>query len=546
MSEALLQEISILKSENALLKNQLENLNRILVTMRREKFGRKSEKVIDDGAVQGSLEDLLNHEGKSFFNEAEAIDSLGAKDKEEIEVRYKRKKKKKTPLTELPVDEVRVLDLTEEEKLCPTHGVPLRKVGEKDVIKLEVIPESRKVIKEVTPIYGPCGEFCGEDNKSSKSFDLLPQTAATPSLLANLMVSKYDFAMPFYRIERMWDRLGIEITRATMARWSVAVAELMRPLFNLMIEDAMMQGYLQCDETPVDVLKLNGKRFQSKSYIWVRYSPLVPIVIYEFHPTRSGEVPKAYLEDFSGYLQVDGYGGYNVASRFKDVVSVACWAHCRKGFFKSYKDEKSTLALTPLKLIRGLFKVDEEAAKLNLTFAQRKELRLEKSEPILKDIKTWLEQYNGQVVPSSYLGQAIDYALPRWEKLNVFLQDGRIELSTNLVENKVRPFALGRKNWLFFDTDNGAEAGCIHYSFIETAKSNGKNPEKYLEHVYKELPKCNTIEDLEKLLPYDRSILLKALEQQKNSLASVSVDQNLPPPLFNQSSALLNSSPPSG
>lgn len=516
MTNSLLQEISNLKSENTLLKTRVESLERILITMKREKFGRKSERVVDDGSQQTSLLSLLNDEEKNLFNEAEVIDSSSAKEKEEIEIHgYKRKQSKKTPLSELPVDEVRVIDLTENEKICSEHKKDLPKVGEKVVYKLEIIPQSRKVIKEVTPIYGPCSDFCGQEKKSQDSYDILPGTAATPSLLAHLLVSKYDFALPFYRIEKLWDRLGIDITRATMARWTIASAEQLRPLINLMNDDLMIQGYFQCDETHVNVLNLNGKRFTSKSYIWTRYSPVIPIVLYEFHPTRSGEVPKLYLDDFKGYIQVDGYGGYNVVDQFINAVRACCWQHVRKYFYKAYKDEKSSLAYEALKIIRRLFKVDQEALDLKLTYEQRKQLRDEKSRPIIDELKAWLDKYKPDVRPNSYLGQAIDYTLNRWDELLVFLSDGRIELSTNLVENKNRPFALGRKNWLFFDTDLGAEAGCTIYSLIESAKSNNKDPQKYLEFVFTEIPKAKTQEDLEKLLPYDRRLLIEYLEEQK-------------------------------
>lgn len=524
MVESLLQENSKLKSENldlnslvGKLKDRVESLERILVTMKREKFGRKSEKVISDGSIQRSLFELLNNEDNHFFNEAEVIDSADSKEKEEIEINgYKRKKTKKTPISELPIDEVRTIDLPENEKTCSEHGKPLQIVGEKSIIKVEIVPHSRKVIKEVTPIYGPCHDFCGQDEKTQNSFDILPGTAATPSLLAELLVSKYDNALPFYRIEKIWDRIGIDFTRATMARWTILTAEQLRPLINIMIDDLMMQGYFQCDETHVNVLKLNGKRFESKSYIWTRYSPVVPIVIYEFHPTRSSDVPRVYLEDYIGFMQVDGYQAYNVISEFKNAVQLCCWQHARRYFFKSYKDEQSKLAYQALKIIKRLFKVDEEAAKKNLDYNQRKILRDEKSKPILDELKSWLINHQPEVRPSSYLGQAIEYVLNRWEKLNVFLSDGRLELSTNLVENKQRPFALGRKNWLFFDTDIGAEAGCIHYSLIETAKSNERDPQKYLEYLFRELPKAKTLEDLEKLLPYDRKLLMEKFELSNN------------------------------
>lgn len=506
LQENLKSEIAKLSSENSALRERIDSLERFLITMKREKFGKKSERIIDDGSAQISLWGLLSGEDKSIFNEAEAVSN--SEDKEEIEIKaHKRKKREKTPIAQLPIDEVRVKDLPDSEKICPSHGVPLKQVGESSIVKLEIIPESRKVIKEVTPIYGPCSDFCGEEKKAQELYDILPQTAATPSLLSNLIVSKYEYSMPFYRIEKKWERLGIELTQATMASWTIKLSKKLQVLINLMNEDLMAQGYFQCDETHVNVLKLNGKRFESTSYIWVRYSPVVPIVIFEFHPTRSGDVPKSYLQDFSGFMQVDEYQGYNVISQFPNAIHVCCWFHARKGFYKAYKDEDSKLAKEVLKMIKALFKVDEEAAKKNMTPEQRKILRNEKSKPILNQIKEWLDKYHSQVRPTSYLGGAIEYTLSRWEKLIRFLEDGRIELSTNFVENKIRPFTLGRKNWLFFDTDNGADAGCIHYSLIESAKANGKSPCVYLENLYRELPKCKTLEDFEKLLPYDRKDL---------------------------------------
>lgn len=516
MNEALLEEISSLKKINlslekdlSLYKEQAEKLQRLLITMKREKFGRKSERVIDDGTQQTNLLSLLEEEEKSFFNEAEVIENSTALEKEEIEISYKRKKGKKTPLHELPIDEVRVNDLSESEKQCPEHHTPLIKVGENVVLKLEIIPKSKKVVKIVTPIYGACSDFCGQEQKKHESFDILPNTAATPSLLSNMLISKFEFALPFYRIEKLWERIDIDITRATMARWTIDVSSQLVPLINLMNEDLMMQGYFQCDETYVNVLKLNGEQVKNKSYIWTRYSPVVPIVLYEFHPTRSGQVPKAYLQDYQGYMQVDGYQGYNVINNFEKAFHVCCWAHARKLIYKAHKDEKSRPAYELLKIIKKLFKVDEEAQDLKLTFEERKRLRDEKSKPVIDEIKKWIDEHKPLVRPNSYLGQGLEYILNRWDKLTIFLEDGRIELSTNLVENKIRPFTIGRKNWLFFDTDKGADAGCIIYSLIETAKANNKNPQKYLEYVFTELPKAKTLEDLEKLLPYDRSLIVE-------------------------------------
>ena len=191
---------------------------------------------------------------------------------------------------------------------------------------------------------------------------------------------------------------------------------------------------------------------------------------------------------------------------------VLAFLHCL--LYKAHKDEFSRPAYELLKIIKKLFKVDEEAKELNLNFDQRKILRSEKSQPIIDEIKTWIDKHKPLVRPSCYLGQGLDYILNRWDKLTVFLKEGRIELSTNLVENKIRPFTMGRKNWLFFDTDKGANAGTTIYSLIETAKANNKDPQKYLELVFTELPKAKTLEDFEKLLPYDRKLIVEKFENK--------------------------------
>ena len=267
-----------LKSTNEVLYSRVEILEKMILNFKRELFGKKSE-ILSDSSAQQSLfpnEPLV-------FNEAEALAA------EDITIPgHKRKKAKKFDIHNLSIDQEIIFDLPDAEKICPTHGVPLQKIKEEIVIKVENIPAQKKVIKQIFPIYGPCSDFCGEKQKSQDSFDILPKTMVTPSLMSDLVIAKFQDGLPLYRLELIWERFGLTVTRATMARWLIAVADKCQALMNLLEEDLMSQGYFQCDETHVNVLTVDGKRKTGKSYIWVRYAPVVPIVLYEFHPTRSG------------------------------------------------------------------------------------------------------------------------------------------------------------------------------------------------------------------------------------------------------------------
>lgn len=490
------QNENLLK-ENLVLKKEVEKLTGFLVTLKREKFGRKSEKVIDDGFSQASL--FESPGAILVLNEAEALEEKS----EEITIKaHKRKKTDKKDSRNLPIDQTVVVDVPTEEKLCKEHRAPLQKVGEREIIKIEYISASKQVIKYIYPIYGACSEFCAQENVTQTPQDMLPNALATPSLLADLIISKYEMGLPFYRIEKKWAEDGFNITRATQAKWLIDIFPQFSGLINLMNEDLVKDGYIQCDETPVHVLKLDGKKLNKKSYAWVRYNPIADIVLYEFYPSRSGKIVKNYLEDFKGYFQSDAYNGYNAVDKALDAVRVGCWYHARQGFFKAYEDYKSEKSKEILLLIKRLFKIESNAQELNLDYKQRKELRDKESIPIIDEIKIWLDKLSLETLPSSPLGKAIQYALSNWKRLIVFLQDGRIELSNNWIENKIRPFSIGRKNWIFFDTDKGAEVGCFFYSLIETAKCHGLNRRAYLKNLFEKLPLAKTQADLEALLPY--------------------------------------------
>ncbi len=287
-----------------------------------------------------------------------------------------------------------------------------------------------------------------------------------------------------------------------MSRWLMELYTKLGVIKNLMIEDLLADGYLQSDETFVQVLKVNGEKKEGKSYAWVRFNPLRKIVVFDFFPTRAGYVAKELFKDFQGFLQVDGYEGYNAAQNGNHIEELGCWYHARKYFFIAYKDGKSKKALETLKMIKLLFKIEKIAIEKNLSYDERKKLREEHSKPIIDKIKAWVDKEKLEVLPKSPLGEALTYAINQWPQLIVYLKDGRLEISNIWIENKIRPFAIGRKNWLFFDTDKGADAGCFFYSLIETAKAHGLNRREYFMNLLKNIPKATELSDFEKLLPY--------------------------------------------
>jgi len=294
--------------------------------------------------------------------------------------------------------------------------------------------------------------------------------------------------------------------------------EAVQPLINLLRDDLLQGFMMQCDETRLQVLKEPGKPAQSWSYIWAQRGgpPEAPVILFDYDPSRSGEVPKRLLAGFDGgYLQVDEYAGYDAFFRENPGVRrVGCWAHLRRKFHEAFrvqqqakgkrgksrqKQLQTSKALEGLNWIRKLYEVERQAA--GLSAEERHQVRQARGQPILAVIKEWLQQVQPQVPPKSLTGRALGYLSDHWENLVRYLEDGRLEIDNNGVENAIRPIALGRKNFLFSDTVRGAEAGANLYSLIETAKANGLEPQAYLCLVFRDLPSAACVEDYERLLP---------------------------------------------
>jgi len=474
------KEISNKKKEILDKNKEIERLNEIIKTLRRKKYAPSSEK-------------------DRVFNEMEEIDSDyidDSSDDDKITVTYKRKKGKRKVLPKtLPRKDI-IIDISEEEK----SG--MKKIGEEVSEKLVIKPAEIYIERTIRPKYAPIDNSNDEKIKiKSLPPQLLPKTMATSSLISYIIVSKFMDALPLYRLENIFSRIGIEIPRQTMARWLIKVYLQLMPLYNLLQDQLLDSGHIQMDETRTQVLNEKNKKATSKSYMWVRFKPGDnPIILYDYAPTRKGQVPIELLNGFKGYLQVDGYDGYSSACVLYELIRMGCMDHCRRKFYDVYKSSKNKKnakkALSYLKLLYDL----EDKIK-DLSVDEKYNQRQKHAKPVLNEMKEWLDDIKYKIAPKSPMGKAVNYALNEWNYLIVYLEDGKLNISNILIENKIRPFAIGRKNWLFSASVEGAKASAMFYSLIETAKANGLNVFEYFNTMLDQLPNAKTLEDYEKLLP---------------------------------------------
>ena len=413
----------------------------------------------------------------------------------------------KKPFPENIPREVKIHDLSEEEKICKNDLTPLVVIGEDIVEKLDVVPVSLKVIQHHYLKYAcPC---CQQNVLKAKAEpSIIPASMAEPGLLAHIAVNKFLFALPLYRQEFLFKQKDIEIPRITLARWMIACGFAVLLLVNEIKKYILSQQVVHCDETTVQVLIGTDKKATSKSYMWVLASGVDshPAVVFQFYSSRSGQCANDFLEGFRGHLQVDGYDGYNGVCNLPGVIRIACWAHVRRKFESAFKDGApigKLLAEEFLKEIKKLFLIEREV--LPLTAEERVKIRQEKSQPVITEIRKLIDDNVNKIVPRSKLGNAFGYISNEWPHLLHFLNHGLISLSNNRVENVIRPFAIGRKNWLFSDTVEGAEASAAIYSLIGSAKENKLHVEDYITDVFTKLPRLLKEEkpSLTSLLPWN-------------------------------------------
>lgn len=340
----------------------------------------------------------------------------------------------------------------------------------------------------------------------------LGKCIATTSLLSYIITSKYADGLPLYRLEKILKRHGHEVSRTNMAHWVIRLDDVLKPLINLMREVQNSSDYLQADETRIQVLKEDGKTAQSDKWMWVTRGgpPDHPSVLFEYDPSRAGSVPVRLLDDFGGILQADGYSGYGKVCVANGLTRIGCWDHARRKFVEASKagqskgkGKKTIVAKADIALshINKLYVIERQLKELSND--ERYRARQELSLPHLNDLKTWLETNVGKVMKDSLTRKAMEYTLNQWQHLIGYCDRGDLHISNILAENAIRPFAIGRKAWLFADTTQGARASATCYSLIETAKANGLEPSLFIQHVLDHIAEADTLEKLEALLPWN-------------------------------------------
>ena len=403
---------------------------------------------------------------------------------------HQRKKPGRKPLPKELPREVIEHKLPENQQICNCCGEKLTAFGKDTSERLKHIPEQFIIEEHVRYKYA-CKNQC---EKSIKMAELpkaaIPKSIASEELLAHVIVSKYVDHLPLYRQEKIYGRAGIDIDRTNLSNWIFKCADLFEPMVNIFKTSIRQGNYTNADETPVKLLTENGEINTSQSYMFVYIGGdrEAPNILYNYQPTRSGASVEKILENFKGHLQTDAFSGYDRFEKDPHITLVGCWAHARRKYYEITKITKNPgLAQEGLNFITRLYKVEKGFTKEDsLAFIQR--IRQEKSKSILGEMELWLKKNLPKTPPQGLIAKAMAYTHNNWKALTEYIHDGKLAIDNNIAENAIRPFALGRKNWLFCGNEKGAKASAMMYSIIETCKANKIRPENYLLYLLKTLP----------------------------------------------------------
>ena len=478
------ETITISRAEYDELKLQNQWLLEQLGLAKKRQFGSSSEKLQEELIGQLSLS----------LNEAEAY-AYGTKSAtaEQIAVKAHARKRQSGSITDIipegTATEVVEHRLTEEERLCTVCGTVMEEIGKEVHRSLQMEPARFWVREDVYYTYAckECEQETDEANlvKTPKEPVLCPGSFVSASAAAHIMTQKFVMYSPLYRLEQEFNRQGLKLSRQTMANWILYASDTwLKPIYEVLHRKLCAETVLHGDETTLQVLKEPGRSATSKSYMWLyRTSGCAdaPIVLYEYQSNRKAENVERFLSDFSGWLHADGYQGYHRLP--PNIRVVGCWAHARRKFDEALQtvpqeERKNSLAATGECYCTRLFQLEDSLKELSPE--ERYHKRLELEQPVLDAFWAWANETIAKAAPKSALGKALHYLLEQWPYLVRYLEDGRLELSNNRAERSIKPFVMGRKNWLFANTPAGAQSSAVIYSLIETAKENKLDPYRYL------------------------------------------------------------------
>jgi transposase len=501
----LLHENNNLSKENTYLKQNLsvaeKRFDILLEKIKLEK-ARKFASKTETAESLGQLRLIFDEEVKPETEIAEETPVA----KETITYTKEKRAKvgRKLDTSKLPKEE-KIYDLTSEEKICSCCGKEMKKIGEDISEQIEYIPAIVKVIQHICPKYS-C-HSCNIIKSAKKSESPIPKSMAGASMIAEVIIKKYDHYLPWYRQSRILAQSGVDIPANTIGNWFMQAGDVLEPLNEAFWQQINTVKMLQADETPVKLLSKN-----IKGYMWCYYSnaPRNKFLLFDYNDSRGGKVVQKRLEKFAGILQTDGYSGYNELRDKTNIVPLGCWAHCRRKFAEVVKvTAKKGVAFQFIELIGKLYQIESKAKENEYTFDQRKELRKLEAPPILEEIKQLIA--TTQPPPQSALDKAITYCKNQWSYLTAYVDHSEAEIDNNLVENQIRPFAIGRKNWLFVGNKQAADTAAFFYSLIQTCKLNGIDLRTYLIYVLNQAGKLRRREvDPASLLPQFIDIKLLA------------------------------------
>jgi transposase len=462
----------------------------------RNRFGKKSERFIDDPE---------NRQLSLFDNNLKfaAADTAGNEIDDGIQVAaHVRKSKQKTP-KEVSV-RIEIIPVRDEDKQCACGSCKtIIRYETKQLIHhqqavFEIVEQRREVVA--------CPKGCdGAIITAPAPLHVLPKIKATEEFLSFLIVSKLDDRQPLYHLEKQLNqRYGIDCSRQTMARWLIDLMAPLQPIYNLLKDEVIDYDVASCDATTLQVLNEPGRPAETKSYVYcIRGGlPTKFVVLYDYNDKLHKSFIKDWFEGFTGYLHVDGDNFFDLIGEVANLVN--CNAHARRKFEPVAQGAKGKgLAKEALRFYKELYKIEREAKNNQLTPEQRYELRQQRSKPLMDKFKSWLDELYPTVLPQSPLGKAMNYCIKLWSGLARFLDDGRLEIDNNLTEQEIKPLVIARKNFMFCSSVDGAKALCMHFSFIRTAKAHGLDPYHYYVKLLKSIPHCQSVEDYEKLLPWN-------------------------------------------
>lgn len=505
-AEVAVLEETILKQKAEIdeLKRKLEHMNEVFANAQRARFGQSSEQ----------KNYVLGKDQLSLFNEAESSQDHKAEEPKPntifVEAHERKKKRSQTEmLNNLPEEEV-LLEIPEGQLVCGKCGGKMKPIGKKFLRhEMQIVPKQIKLLAYYAVTYA-C-DSCEKDTglahivSVKPPIPLMKHSLASPSTVAYIMTQKYVDGLPLARQEKIWAREGVSLSRATMANWVIQCSEVwLKPLYRHMKQELLTHSVIHADETVVQILKEDGKPATSESRMWLYASAALlrhQVRLFEYQPDRSGKRPESFLKGFEGALVTDGYAGYNQVQK---VTHCGCWAHARRKWREAMPDGatvKTSKAAIGFRYCNQLFAEERKCVLYKPEY--RKEYRQGKELPLLEEYFAWLNTVHPE--KGSKLEEAVRYSINQKQQLCAFLDKVEVPISNNLAENAIRPFTLGRKNWLFCDTPKGAKASAIVYSLVESAKANGIEPFAYLQHVLVQLPylgKSPSHEELETLMPW--------------------------------------------